>query len=138
MGAERQTELTLTAKQETQLTGILKKGLKLMEKAAAIETQLDGLRREAASLMDDSSFIMPRVGRITRAPNSRTTVKRDRLVTALSQSALKFFLRPAYTKETLDNALSQGIIDATLYGRVVVVKQDEKHPWKVTFVPDQG
>jgi hypothetical protein len=112
--------------------------LKLTEKLAATEAQLDGLRREAAQLMDDTSFIVERIGRVTRAPNARTVVDRKKLVARLAENALKFFLRPIYTKDTLDEALSQGIIDADLYGKVIEVRQDEKRPWKVSFVPDQG
>lgn len=128
----------MTPKEQTKLTGILREGLKLTEKLAATEAQLDGLRREAAQLMDDTSFIVERIGRVTRAPNARTVVDRKKLVARLAENALKFFLRPIYTKDTLDEALSQGIIDADLYGKVIEVRQDEKRPWKVSFVPDQG
>jgi len=130
--------MALTALQERKLVGVLKEGLKLTEKLAALEAQLDGLRREAASAMDDTSFIVQGVGRITRSPNSRTVVDRKTLLKRLSDMAQKFFLKPTYTKETLDDALAQGIIDGDLYGKVVEIKQDEKRPWKVSFAPDQG
>jgi hypothetical protein len=130
--------MALTPKQTQQLTGILKDGLKLQEKSAGLDAQIEGLRREAASIMDDTSFIVERVGRITRSPNSRTQVDRKKLLARLAEGALKFFMRPVFTKETLDEAVSQGIIDADLYGKVVELKMDEKRPWKVSFVPDQG
>lgn len=130
--------MALTAQQQKKLTGILREGLKLTEKLAATEASLDGLRREAASMMDETSFIVGGVGRITRAPNARTVINRKTLLARLGEGALKFFLRPSFTKEALDLAVSQGIIDAALYGKVVSVKQDEKRPWKVTFAPDQA
>jgi len=130
--------MSLTALQEKKLTGLLREGLKLTEKLAAVEAQLDGLRREAATIMDDTSFIAAGIGRVTRSPNARTSIDRKALLARLSETVLTFFRRPTYTKETIDEALSQGIIDAALYGRVVRVVQDEKRPWKVSFVPDQG